>query len=163
MRHFGLRIGEDVALVNSKLSITAVDQWQHDAEGAHLNYDGRLQVLVSGAHTIETYEITPTPKEIAELPILGGAFGHLFHQRGALVIHGTTIACSNGRQVVLSGPTAHGKSTSAAAGLILGNFGLVADDLTVVDDPSTPVVRHGPAKLRLWPDTVEAVGLRVSD
>ena len=163
MKHFGLTIGEDVVVVNSKLTTTPLDAWQHDSAGAHLNYDGRLQLLVSDGSTIQTDEIAPTPKAIGALPIMGGAFGHLFHQRGALVIHGTTVACSAGRQIVLSGPTAHGKSTTAAAALIMGDFGLVADDLTVVDDPTRPVVRHGPAQLRLWPDTVEAVGLCPSD
>lgn len=163
MRHFGLMIGDDVQVVDATLPVTALDRWQHDRAGAHLNYDGRLQLRVSGGRKIETYQITSTPKEVAELPILGGAFGHLFHQRGALVIHGTTVAGPNGRQVILSGPTAHGKSTTAAAGLILGDFGLVADDLTVVEDPTNPIVRNGPARLRLWPDTVAAVGLLASD
>lgn len=90
--------------------------------------------------------------------VVGPGLGVLLHQRGMLVLHGAALDVG-GRAVVLLGDKGAGKSTTAAA-LIARSHRLLTDDLVVLaPDASSPTVLPGPTQMKLWPETIEAVGL----
>jgi HPr Serine kinase C-terminal domain len=89
--------------------------------------------------------------------LLGPVLAVVLQQRGLLVLHGSTVEIDGAAVVFLGGP-GWGKSTLAAA-LHARGHGLVADDVTAVGfDADGPVVRPAYPQLRLWPDSVRAVG-----
>lgn len=110
--------------------------------------DGR-EILVDG-NTGDTPMLT--------WRLLGLAFGALLHQRGVLTLHSTVIRAGDAA-IGFVGQSGAGKSTLAA---MLGQRGhdLLIDDLcalTFQDDAAW--VQPGPARLRLWSDMVEALGV----
>lgn len=90
--------------------------------------------------------------------LLGLAFGALLHQRGIMALHSTVVRAGEGA-IGLVGNSGAGKSTLAA---FLGRRGhdLLIDDLCALQLQQNEVlVQPGPARLRLWGDMVEAMGL----
>lgn len=83
--------------------------------------------------------------------------GVLLHQRGDLALHASSVVIGD-RAVAITGPSGRGKSALAAA-LVAAGHPLVTDDVCRIrfaDD--RPFAVRGPARLRLWPDTLTALG-----
>jgi hypothetical protein len=90
------------------------------------------------------------------MAIVGPLFGVILAQRGRFVLHASAVSM-NGRAVAFTGPSGRGKSTLVAA-LARAGYPLIADDLTVIDcSGPTPVVKPGFPRVKLWPDSAEAL------
>jgi hypothetical protein len=106
-------------------------------------------------------EIVIQPMEGADerslrLAIVGPLFGVILAQRGAFVLHASTVAI-DGQAVAFFGPSGRGKSTLTAA-LTQAGHPLLADDMTVIDTAGDrPVVQPGFPRLKLWPDSAAAL------
>lgn len=90
--------------------------------------------------------------------LLGTAFGALCHQRGILPLHSSVIERADGC-VAFVGPKGAGKSTLAAA-LASRGHQVLADDVCFlrVDDKGGIRTWPGLSRIRLWQDTLTALG-----
>lgn len=89
--------------------------------------------------------------ERVRLNFIGTIQSILWHQRGYLPLHASTIMV-DGRAIAVAGVTGGGKSVITAA-LTTRGCPLAADDFTIIDwAQSPPVVLPGYQKLRLWKD-----------
>jgi len=89
--------------------------------------------------------------------LLGPALALLLHQRGLLVLHASAVAMRRGVVGFLAA-SGQGKST-IAAWLRRRGHPLVADDTLAVElHPDGPRAHAGFPQLRLWPDTLAALG-----
>jgi hypothetical protein len=95
---------------------------------------------------------TDAPDEAATF-LTGSVLGILCHQRGVLPVKAAAVEIG-GRAVLLAGATGTGKSVLAAAFLRRG-FAVLGDDVTLLSGDG---VAPGPARLRLWRRSVEALG-----
>ena len=103
--------------------------------------------------------IDPAPNSdirALRLGIVGPLLGVILTQRGRFVLHASTVAI-DGRAVAFFGPSGRGKSTLTAA-MTRAGHALIADDMTVIETSGdTPVVQPGFPRLKLWPDSAEAL------
>jgi hypothetical protein len=82
----------------------------------------------------------------------------LWHQRGLLPLHANAVVIG-GRAVALAGNAAAGKSALAAT-LAQQGYENLADDICVVDvDAPGVTALPGVARLRLWRDTLDTLGI----
>jgi hypothetical protein len=87
----------------------------------------------------------------------GPGISVLLHQRGYVTLHASCVASSMGA-VAFMGKSGSGKSVLAAA-LHSAGYGLVADDVTVVDpDQPVPTVYPGYPRCHLLPEAAEHFG-----
>ena len=104
--------------------------------------------------------VDPAPAvddRVVRLLLLGPVLAVLLHQRGLLVLHAGVVEMGGGAVLFLGGPR-WGKSTIAAALYHRGHC-LVADDVAAVrTDTAVPLALPGIPQLKLWPDTVAALG-----
>jgi hypothetical protein len=123
-----------------------------------LHVDGIARFLVEDGRRI-TVERADTASDDDVRPFLvGSAFGALFHQRGLVCLHGSSVDL-DGRAVCFLGFSGAGKSTLAAA---CGRRGLpvLADDLCVIHWRSDePVVTRGLPEMKMWRDSLTTLGL----
>jgi hypothetical protein len=95
--------------------------------------------------------------ELLQLVILGPVLAALLQQRGCLVLHASAVEMG-GAAVGFLGVRGAGKSTTAAA-LCARGYPLLADDMLAVWlDGDEPRVARGLPQLKLWPDSVRALG-----
>ena len=124
-----------------------------------MDIEGVARYHVSDGRRI-TVELSPdSGKEVRasdiRLWLLGSAFGALLHQRGMLPLHVSAVKAPTGVWA-FTGPSGEGKST--LAGFLHRRFGwgLVSDDVSVIDSGCSQAVVHpGPQKLKLWADALE--------
>lgn len=90
--------------------------------------------------------------------ILGNGLATLLHQRGLLILHASAVEVDNGA-IAFIGDKGWGKSTTTAA-LHTRGYRVVTDDLLVLDvnNAEYPIVYPGFPQLKLWPDSVAALG-----
>lgn len=103
--------------------------------------------------------VDPAPgvdERALRVSVLGPALAIALHQRGALVLHGSSVLVGGGA-VAIVGASGHGKSTLATA-LADRGHPLLADDITAIDLGPPPRVRAGIPRVKLWPDAVLALG-----
>src|SRR2546425_5655009 len=104
--------------------------------------------------------VDPAPgadERVVRLFLLGPVLAVLLRQRGLLVLHAGVVEMGGGAVLFLGGPR-WGKSTIAAALYHRGHC-LVADDVAAVrTDTAVPLALPGIPQLKLWPDTVAALG-----
>lgn len=108
-------------------------------------------------------EFAPAPglgEAAARVPLLGVCLGVLLHQRGLLTLHASAVTIGSGA-VAFVGEKGAGKSTTTAA-LVARGHTLMADDVVAVrmeGESTEPVVLPGLAAMKLWPDSLAAVGI----
>jgi hypothetical protein len=91
------------------------------------------------------------------LYLLGAALGLLLHQRGLTVLHAGAVSI-DGCAVALIGGKGWGKSTLTAALLARGHK-LLSDDIAAIRrEGAIPTVLPGIPSIKLWPDSIEAIG-----
>jgi len=90
----------------------------------------------------------------------GTALAAILYQRGALLLHASVVV-HEGRAFAFCGASGAGKSTLAGA-LCRAGCRLLADDLCAVEqaEGGTPTVQPDGRVLRLYPDSIEQVGLQ---
>ncbi|QQS42000.1 MAG: hypothetical protein IPM63_03380 [Acidobacteriota bacterium] len=97
------------------------------------------------------------PEDLAPL-VVGALLGILLSHRGALVLHGSFVMVG-GKGFGFLGDKGMGKSTLAAYLTMLGHE-LVTDDLLpLVATGEKIVTKAGYPRIRLWPDSLEKMGL----
>ncbi|MDS3860491.1 hypothetical protein RIF25_06675 [Thermosynechococcaceae cyanobacterium BACA0444] len=94
--------------------------------------------------------------------LLGPVFGALLYVRGHLVLHASCVVMGSGA-VAFMGASGQGKSTLTSF-LYQRGYSLVADDKVLVQPSPAgpPVVIPGYPHIRLWPDTVSALGFSLN-
>jgi hypothetical protein len=90
--------------------------------------------------------------------ILSSGFAAICIQRALVVLHASAVAIG-GRAVAFAGPSGAGKSTLLGA-FVAAGYKAIADDLLLIEPKGElPRVWATPGFLRLWPDSVRALGL----
>jgi hypothetical protein len=135
-----------------------VDAWTINASpgDTHGWAAGAGAFLVCGGAEIVIDPLPNADERSLRLAIVGPLLGVILAQRGRFVLHASTVAI-DGRAVAFAGPSGRGKSTLAAA-LARAGHPLIADDMTVIDTSAVrPVVQPGFPRVKLWPDSAEAL------
>ncbi|WP_158537610.1 hypothetical protein [Bradyrhizobium sp. MOS003] len=143
---------DDARDVSPLLQVTSQKQ-------ARLSIDGVASYWLRSSH-----EIVVDPQMAADSPdirtfLFGTVLGLLVHCRGLMPLHASCIRIG-GKGVAISGMSGAGKSTLAAA-LTRRGHALVSDDICVIDTGAAggPVVRPAFPRVKLWQDSLEAMGL----
>jgi len=88
--------------------------------------------------------------------LLGPVMGFVLLLRGIICLHASSIAVA-GRAIAIAGPSQAGKSTIAAAFAKLG-YPVLSEDVVTLDELNGRFLVHpGYARIRLWPDSAEAL------
>jgi hypothetical protein len=88
--------------------------------------------------------------------LLGPVMGFVLLLRGIICLHAGSIAVG-GRAIAIAGPSQAGKSTVAAAFAKLG-YPVLSEDVVTLDERNGRFLVHpGYARIRLWPDSAEAL------
>jgi HPr Serine kinase C-terminal domain len=137
---------------NAQHSSRVIDQ------EVYLSWKSVGRFLVRGGSEII---VDPDPEVLSDrlrLFLLGPVMGVLLHQRRYLVLHASAVSI-NGGAVLFLGCKRCGKSTIAAI-LHARGHELIADDLVAIRViRGQQLVLPGFPQLRLWPDSVSAIGL----
>jgi len=134
-----------------------------EQDSAYLYWHEAGTVLVRKGREIIVDPIDGVNEQILRILLLGAVFGLLLHQRGLMVLHGNSINI-NGKGVCLLGNRGFGKST-ISAGLYFAGHSIVSDDVTAInlDNSDLACLIPGYGRLKLWTDSVEALGLKSQD
>lgn len=127
-----------------------------DSQGSvRLRIPDLAQFLIEGGRRITVDILGQETAPAWRLFLLGMAIGVLCHQRATFPLHAASLSIG-GRTVALLGASGAGKSTLALALLRRGHH-LLSDDLTVLD-PANRTVLPSFCRLKVWRDTLEAMG-----
>jgi hypothetical protein len=121
-----------------------------------LTLRGTGRILVrNGEEILVDPEANADPSAVLSGPIQAV----LWHQRGLLPLHASVVTV-RGRAIALCGHSTAGKSTLAAL-LAQRGHTVIADDICVIDAPAGGAVSvlPGSARLRLWRDALEILGI----
>lgn len=133
--------------------------WQLDGRRFLLTLPGIGRFLAEDGRILDM-EPAPGIDPADALPFLTGTcFGALLHQRGAMVLHASTVEV-DGRAIAVCGPSGTGKSSLAAA-LCAAGCRFVGDDIAAVslDGAGQPVVWPDGRMLKLSDDSIARCGL----
>jgi hypothetical protein len=133
--------------------------WQMAGETFLLRVPRLARFLITAGRNIAVETEPGVADRDAASFVMGTAFGILLHQRGALVLHGATVA-NDGRAIAICGSSGAGQSTLAAA--LCGNgCSFVTDDICVVslDTQRRPIVLPDGKQLKLWKESVNRLEL----
>jgi hypothetical protein len=122
---------------------------------------------------VATYLVAADGREVTIAPVpgvddgevrlflFGTVFAIICHRLGLLPLHACCVQVGD-KAVAFAGDSGAGKST-LAAGLWKRGFPLLADDITVIDmaAPGGPVAIPAFARIKLWRDSLEAIGQSV--
>ena len=112
--------------------------------------DGLTEIRVSGAPTL-------TAAGVAEY-LLGPILGIVLRLRGVVCLHASAVAIG-GRAVAFVGAAGAGKSTMAATFARAGVPALSDDTIALTRRGSSWLVAPAYPRVRLWPESVSALGL----
>jgi hypothetical protein len=94
--------------------------------------------------------------------LLGCVLGHLLRLRGVTCLHASVVAV-DGSAIAILGQSGAGKSTTAAA-LASRGFSVLADDIAaLIPDKKSFWVQSAYPRLRLWPNSVNAIHGSIED
>lgn len=125
--------------------------------GYRLEYDdtGTFDIQAGGVELV-WYPAPGASAALAQLDVLGRVLAVAFHAAGVYCLHASAVALAGGA-VGFIAPKFHGKSTTAYA-LVNAGARLITDDTLPVLSGTPPLVRPGVQRVRLWGDSVSAVG-----
>ena len=97
--------------------------------------------------------------EIVSVFVLNEAIAMILFQKGYFLLHASAIQFENEASVFMGEP-GMGKST-LVAGFAKEGFDVLSDDLVVLtfDDNNMPLLIPGPSRLKIWPRTIEQLGI----
>jgi hypothetical protein len=116
--------------------------------------DGTEFFVDSGATTL--WGSCPAPLTIEDLAtyLLGPVMGFILRRRGGTPLHASSV-CVGEVALVISGPAAAGKSTTAAALALRGAPALCEDIAALHESEGRFYIQPGYPRVCLWPDSVE--------
>jgi hypothetical protein len=141
---------------------SALTVWElaHDA-GFRLHFaDGAEFVIDRNGGQVWATGAVPSPGDLASY-LLGPVLGFVLRLRGVTCLHASAVAIE-GRAVAFVGPPGAGKSTTAAALARQGHPVLTDDVLPLSDQDDDILAQPGYPRLRLWPESVEALSTAAS-
>jgi hypothetical protein len=134
-----------------------------------VNPQGEARLSIDGVATYwlrSPQDIVVSPQIAADAPdirtfLFGTVLGLLIHRRGFFPLHASCVRIGD-RAVAMCGVSGAGKSTLAAA-LTRRGHTLLADDICVIDlDPAgKPFVHPAFPRVKLWKDSLDAIGVGV--
>lgn len=133
--------------------------WELDAKSFLLTLPGIGRFLAEDGRVLHM-DPAPGTDPADALPFLTGTcFGALLHQRGAMVLHASTVEM-DGRAIAICGPSGAGKSSLAAA-LCAAGGRFIGDDIAAIgrDDNGHPTVWPDGRLLKLAEDSIARCGL----
>lgn len=131
-------------------------------EGYRLEYDdtGTFDIRGGGSEVV-WYPAPGASPALAQLDVLGRVLALAFHAAGVYCLHASAVVLDGGA-VGFIAPKFHGKSTTAYA-LVHAGARLITDDTLPVSFGDPPLVRPGVQRVRLWEDSVSAVGANAAE
>jgi hypothetical protein len=125
---------------------------------ARLTFDdtGTFDLHLS-ARLIRWYRGPDSNTAAVRADLLGRVLAMAAHGDGAFVLHASAVTIDGG-VIAFLGPKQAGKSTLAMALLRRGARLVTDDTLAVRFAPDGPVAAPGVQRVRLWPDSVRAIG-----
>lgn len=99
-------------------------------DAARMAWPEIAEFRITGGDRVEAAAAEGVDDALLSLPLLGPVMAVLLHQRGSLVLHGSTVGVGEAGVVFLGDKTA-GKSTTAAA-MVAAGHRLVTDDVVAV-------------------------------
>lgn len=151
-------VGRAAALGGSALRDAVVMRAAPGDRGGCFTVEGLASFWVRDGAEIRVAMAPGADPGLVTLYILGTALGLVLFQRGALVLHGASVAHRGGARLFL-GPSGAGKSTIAAR---LGQAGhpILGDDTVALwPDGGGFAVHPSGTSFKLWRDALEAAGL----
>ena len=134
-----------------------LEVWEIAGGYFHLLYADATEFIVnsSGAEVWARWPGGMTLEDTATY-LLGPVMGFVLILRGITCLHASAIAFDD-KAIALLGPRSAGKSTTAAAFARMG-YPVLTDDVVALDDRGDSfLVQPGYPRLRLWPDSVNAL------
>lgn len=118
-----------------------------------------MQFRIEGGRSIDIETSLATPARDARMWLMGSVMAALLHQRGYLPIHANVVALGGDQVAAFAGESGAGKSSLAAWFEARGHR-VLADDLCAIRlcDDGTPVAFEGIPRMKLWRDTLTALG-----
>lgn len=147
-----IEFGEAPDHLENVLSKGILFESQKDEFLLHLPKIGRYHVKDGSLITID-----PKPgasDDEIRLFLLGSVLGAVLYQRGILPFHGSAVEV-NGQAILITGNSAAGKSTLAAA-LNEAGYPFISDDLSAIfeDNEGNCLIKKGIPSVKLWKDTI---------
>lgn len=133
--------------------------WDSDAHNLLLRGEGVGRFLITDGVTVLFEPEEGVLAEECAVYLQGTVIGMLLHQRGAAVLHASSVAVG-GKAILFCGISGEGKST-LAANLSTCGYPVVSDDVCLVSfrDDGLPVIIADTRKLKLTEASIEAIGL----
>jgi hypothetical protein len=126
-----------------------------------LSFDGVGAFRIRNGREIVVEPEPGVAQSVVRLSLLGPALAVLLHQRGFLVLHASSVRMDGA--VAFLGDSEWGKSTTAAALYRMGHP-LVADDVLAVGmSDARPAVRRAFPRIKLWPESIRALGIEPTE
>lgn len=124
-----------------------------------LTVAGHARYQVTDGHAVTIEPLGSSSHDIRHF-LTGPVLAALLQQRGVILLHASAVAAKDGAILIL-GKSGSGKSSVAAA-LVARSYDLLSDDRTgiVLDEDGHPVILPASPAVKLWPDTMDALGLR---
>ncbi|MBS2037097.1 hypothetical protein JST97_19065 [bacterium] len=138
---------------------SGIPDWSCFEEGFFFEVEGVARFWVESGRRIVVERLTEDDSAV-RLYLLGSAFAAALYQRNILPLHASSVVFPDGVRLFL-GPSGMGKSTLAAA-LAGAGFALLSDDVTPICFARGMQTSSAPSRLRLLPESVEQLGLDVT-
>ena len=121
-------------------------------------YDDAGLIAIEDGSTIRINPVSHVDSKTMSQMLLSVLMRLLLHQRGLLVFHAGGVII-NGKSVAFCGYSGQGKSTLVAY-LDAKGFPFITDDILAVNVGKDGAMNifPGPAQIRLWPDSLAAIG-----
>ncbi|MDB9371948.1 serine/threonine protein kinase [Nodularia sphaerocarpa] len=144
----------EIETISSGLNVVS----QADGTYFHLWFRGEGQLnfyLDAGGSHISANWTCALLEEVSAL-LLGQVLGCVLRLRGTLCLHACVVKIGQ-HAVAIVGESGAGKSTTAAA-LAKEGYSILSDDIAVLkDDEQNWFVQPGYPRIRLWPQTINAL------
>ncbi len=117
-----------------------------------------LKFIIQNGRDIVLDQHSRAETSVIETFLFSVVAGSILHQRGMLALHASCVMIGD-KAIALAGVSGRGKSTLAGA-LSMQGHAVVTDDICPITfRENAALVIPGPARVRLWPDAAQMLGL----